>query len=322
MWCQLLTTLDTVRRRRPLWIRCGIVTRKAGKRARKKIVRQFVKLGKFLRGEPIIRRGDAPRSGQLEPLRLQPGQWVRVKTYADIQSTLVERGTGGMAYIPAVMNKYCGRIMRVQKSLDCFYDEVSMRLLKMRKSSPSVLLEGAGCDGSQIAGGGCDRNCLIFWREAWLQPLPPEEVPISAEPSAAPSAAATDIRRISTSSDPVDDDAKNADRIRPGSLVRVKTREEILRTLDGRGVCGQVGFVAEHMQQFCGSVFVVEKCVERFYDEKDDFVSRMENTYALAGVYCDGHQPDSKQVCNRGCALFWKGEWLELLPPGSMGPSC
>lgn len=42
---------------------------------------------------------------------------------------------------------------------------------QLRKIKNTVLLEGAICDGSQF--GGCDRSCMFFWNEAWLQRIGP-----------------------------------------------------------------------------------------------------------------------------------------------------
>ena len=55
--------------------------------------------------------------------------------------------------------------------------------------------------------------------------------------------------------------------LRPGDLVRVKSYAEILATLDVRLSNRGLRFDAE-LVPFCGKVFRVSTCVERFVDEK------------------------------------------------------
>ena len=51
------------------------------------------------------------------------------------------------------------------KPLARFVDE---RDLRVKKSSGIVLLEGVRCQGTADFGR-CDRSCLLFWREEWLE---------------------------------------------------------------------------------------------------------------------------------------------------------
>jgi hypothetical protein len=138
-------------------------------------------------------------------------------------------------------------------------------------------------------------------------------VPTPAKPAGTGNKAAGVSPLVSAFSGTERADPDGALQIKPGTLVRVKSQDEILSTLDRRAVCGGVSFIGEHMRQYCGSVFVVDKCIKCFYDEKDSCYAQLENTFALAGVYCGGRQPEGSRVCDRGCALFWKGEWLEPL---------
>jgi hypothetical protein len=67
------------------------------------------------------------------------------------------------------MWQYCRSKQKVLKKIDYFYDE---RDAKMYKASNMVLLEGVNCLGKignlmPI----CDRNCYVFWKEAWLEKI-------------------------------------------------------------------------------------------------------------------------------------------------------
>jgi len=99
--------------------------------------------------------------------------------------------------------------------------------------------------------------------------------------------------------------------LRPGDLVRVKSYPEILATLDARLSNRGLFFDAE-LVPFCGKVFRVSTCVERFVDEKTGRLRRM-NTPAviLAGVSCKALYSARRMFCPRGIHLWWREIWLE-----------
>ncbi len=99
--------------------------------------------------------------------------------------------------------------------------------------------------------------------------------------------------------------------LRPGDLVRVKSYDEILATLDvglsNRGLM----FDAE-LVPFCGKVFRVSTRVERFVDEKTGKMRQM-NTPAviLDGVTCKSLYCGQRMFCPRSIHLWWREIWLE-----------
>jgi hypothetical protein len=99
--------------------------------------------------------------------------------------------------------------------------------------------------------------------------------------------------------------------LRPGDLVRIKSYEEILATLDvglsNRGLT----FDAE-LVPFCGKVFRVSTSVERFVDEKTGKMRRM-NTPAvvLEGVTCKALYSGQRMFCTRSIHLWCREIWLE-----------
>jgi hypothetical protein len=99
--------------------------------------------------------------------------------------------------------------------------------------------------------------------------------------------------------------------LRPGDLVRVKSYAEIRATLDVRLSNRGLSFDAE-LVPFCGKVFRVSTCVERFVDEKTGQMRRM-NTPAviLEGVSCKGLYSGQRIFCPRGIHLWWREIWLE-----------
>jgi hypothetical protein len=99
--------------------------------------------------------------------------------------------------------------------------------------------------------------------------------------------------------------------LRPGDLVRVKSYEEILATLDAGLSNRGLSFDAE-LVPFCGKVFRVSTCVERFVDEKTGKMRRM-NTPAviLEGVTCKALYSGQRMFCPRSIHLWWREIWLE-----------
>ena len=68
--------------------------------------------------------------------------------------------------------------------------------------------------------------------------------------------------------------------LQPGELVRVKTYEEILATLDINNKNRGMGFDAE-MTPYCGGVFRVRGRVETFVDEKTGYLKKMKTPAVL-----------------------------------------
>jgi hypothetical protein len=101
------------------------------------------------------------------PVSLTVGDWIRVRSHEEISATLNNwRQFKGCTFMPE-MEQYCSTTQRVFKPLVRFVDE---RDLRVKKSSGIVLLEGVICQGT--AGfGRCDRSCLLFWREEWLEKI-------------------------------------------------------------------------------------------------------------------------------------------------------
>ena len=100
-----------------------------------------------------------------EPLNLRMGDWVEVRSAAEILSTLDENGTlDGMPFMPEML-AFCGKKFPVQARADSTCDTVSAS--GMRQMDQMVHLAGLRCDGAAHAG--CQAGCLLFWKEAWLR---------------------------------------------------------------------------------------------------------------------------------------------------------
>jgi hypothetical protein len=110
-----------------------------------------------------------------EILGLQPGEFVEVKSEAEIRRTLDAEGKHrGLGFMPE-MWEYCGRRVRVFRRVEKICLENAPRTVRAMKNT--VLLENAVCKGGGI---GCDRACFYFWRECWLKRVPPDLVSLNS----------------------------------------------------------------------------------------------------------------------------------------------
>jgi hypothetical protein len=105
------------------------------------------------------------------PLGLRAGERVRVKPLEEIRETLDEIGDCERLGFMPVQAQFCKGEFTVRKRIDRFFDERTRRMMRIRNT---VLLDGVFCEPP--AGGpedyaGCDRTCLLFWKEAWLERL-------------------------------------------------------------------------------------------------------------------------------------------------------
>ena len=99
--------------------------------------------------------------------------------------------------------------------------------------------------------------------------------------------------------------------LQPGDLVRVKSYEEILATIDVRLSNRGLLFDAE-LVPFCGKIFRVSTCVERFVDERTGQLRRMKTpAVILEGVSCKALYSGRRMFCPRSIHLWWREIWLE-----------
>lgn len=98
--------------------------------------------------------------------RFRAGEFVRIKSAAEIAATLDEDGTlDGLPFMPE-MAAFCGRTVQVRSSAHKTCDSVNQSGL--RRMAAALHLEGLHCDGS--AHGGCQSRCPLYWKDAWLEP--------------------------------------------------------------------------------------------------------------------------------------------------------
>ncbi|MEM3765624.1 MAG: hypothetical protein QXU46_01200 [Candidatus Bathyarchaeia archaeon] len=95
--------------------------------------------------------------------------------------------------------------------------------------------------------------------------------------------------------------------LQPGEIVEVKSKDEILATLDFRGRNRGLHFTAE-MLKYCGRRYRVLKRVDKMIVEKTGKLREIPNTVILEGVTCDGSDHGN---CPRNCYCLWREIWLK-----------
>jgi hypothetical protein len=104
--------------------------------------------------------------------------------------------------------------------------------------------------------------------------------------------------------------------LQPGELVEIKSKEEILATLDESGHNRGLRFDVEELR-YCGTRARVLRHVNRIVDEGTGKLIRLPNDCViLEGVVCPG---DYHQYCPRSIYPFWREIWLRRVeePPAA-----
>ena len=104
-------------------------------------------------------------------------------------------------------------------------------------------------------------------------------------------------------------------KLRVGDWVEVRSKEEILKTLDSNGWLDGMPFMPE-MFAFCGRRFQVYKSAHKTCDTVFPVRGRRVDRAVHLDTRCDGSFHGG---CQAGCMIFWKEAWLKRVDPRS-GP--
>lgn len=97
-----------------------------------------------------------------------------------------------------------------------------------------------------------------------------------------------------------------------GELVRVKSKEEILKTLNADLLNRGLGFDVE-MSRFCGKTARVLRRIDTIVDENTGRMLHMKNPcIVLENVVCEGVFSAN---CPRAITAYWRELWLERVEP-------
>jgi hypothetical protein len=100
--------------------------------------------------------------------------------------------------------------------------------------------------------------------------------------------------------------------LEPGDIVIVRSKEEILETLDENNKLEGCGFM-EEMWKFCNTQQKVLKRVNYFFDERNSKFYKTKDIVLLKGNHCSGKLSKLMPRCDRSCYYFWKERWLKKI---------
>lgn len=111
-----------------------------------------------------------------KPSKFKAGDHVVVRSKEEILATLDANGClDGMPFMPEML-EFCGRKMRIAAAAHKTCDPAHKT--GGRRVNEAVHLDGARCDGA--AHGGCQAECNIFWKDAWLKSATAASASLSA----------------------------------------------------------------------------------------------------------------------------------------------
>ena len=98
--------------------------------------------------------------------------------------------------------------------------------------------------------------------------------------------------------------------LKPGELVRIKSQDEILQTVNARNRNRGLSFDAERVR-FCGGEYRVLARAERIIDEGTGKIIKLSrDCIILDGVVCTSQYSDNRLFCPRELYTFWREIWL------------
>ena len=98
-----------------------------------------------------------------------------------------------------------------------------------------------------------------------------------------------------------------------GDWVEVRSKEEILATLDDKGQLDSMPFMPE-MFAYCGKRFQVYKSAHKTCDTVFPVRGRWVDRAVHLGTRCNGQ---GHSDCQASCVIFWKEAWLKPVGSGS-----
>jgi len=106
--------------------------------------------------------------------------------------------------------------------------------------------------------------------------------------------------------------------LRAGEWVQIRSKDEILATLDKSGQLDRLPFMPE-MFQFCGQRFRVFRRAHKTCDPPNGLLGRrMSKAVHLEDLRCGG---EAHGGCQARCLFFWKEAWLQRVDDNGKSPT-
>ena len=103
--------------------------------------------------------------------------------------------------------------------------------------------------------------------------------------------------------------------LQPGELVRIKTHEQILQTIDSSNRNRGMYWDAE-LAPYCGKIFKVRDRVTKIIGERTQEMVYMKTPcIVLESVVCQARYSSCRVFCPKEMYPYWREIWLERVPP-------
>jgi hypothetical protein len=103
--------------------------------------------------------------------------------------------------------------------------------------------------------------------------------------------------------------------LEPGELVRIKSHDEILKTLNTSSRNRGLYWDAEEVP-YCGGVYRVLKRVTKIINERTGKMREMKTPcFILDSVVCQSRYSECRLFCPRSIYSYWREIWLERVEP-------
>jgi hypothetical protein len=110
--------------------------------------------------------------------------------------------------------------------------------------------------------------------------------------------------------------------LKPGEFVEVKSKDEIMRTLNKDLRNRGLGFDVEMVPYCRDGEYKVLRRIEKIINEKTGLMMTLPNAcIVLDGVVCSGHYSKNRMFCPRAVFPYWREVWLERTSERDDGPS-
>jgi hypothetical protein len=131
--------------------------------------RRMRRYAEKLRGKEGESKNTGSEAGHKRKISTKEGDLVRILPYNQIKETLDARGCcKGLQFLENA-KKFCGGTYRVLNVPEYLLDQGGKKINKCRNL---IILEGPTCDGKgTVLEEGCDRSCLHYWKEDWLEKI-------------------------------------------------------------------------------------------------------------------------------------------------------
>jgi hypothetical protein len=112
--------------------------------------------------------GTGKKGDKFEPLNLQTGELVRVKSKEEIAKTLTPDGRNKGLWFDREMMVYCGGTFRVRQRVGRFINDQDRKMIVLKNDA--ITLDGVVCSGDySLRRWFCPRALYPYWRECWLE---------------------------------------------------------------------------------------------------------------------------------------------------------